>query len=66
MLNFVSTRASGSASAKLLSSWVAPSVYWRLGLFFLRCKTFHFPLLSCIRFLMTHFSYPSRSLWMAM
>ena len=52
-------------SAQLLWSWSAPSVYWYAGLFFLRCRSSHFPLLNFMRFLPAHFSSLPRSLWMA-
>lgn len=37
---------------------------WHLGLFLSRGRTWHFPLLSFMRFLPAHFSSLSRSLWM--
>ncbi|KAK4810721.1 hypothetical protein QYF61_007695 [Mycteria americana] len=40
-------------------------VYWCMGLFLPWCRTWHFPLLNCMRFLSAHFSSLSRSLWMA-
>ena len=52
-------------SAKLLSSWVVPSLYWCLGLFLSSCKALHFSLLNCVSFLLARFSSLSWSLWMA-
>ena len=40
----------------LLSSLSALSVYWCLDLFLPRCRTLHFPLYSCMKFLSAHFS----------
>ncbi|KAK4810782.1 hypothetical protein QYF61_008754, partial [Mycteria americana] len=65
MFNLVSTRTPRSFSARLLSSWVAPSIYWCLGLFLPKCRTWHFPWLNCMRFLSAHFSSLLRSLWVA-
>jgi len=65
MVNLVSTRTSRGFSANLLSSWAAPSIYWCMGLSLPRCRTLHFPLLNCMRFLSAHFSSLLRSLWLA-
>ena len=65
MFNMVSTRTSSSFSAKLLSSWSAPSICWCMGLFLARCRTLHFSLLNFMRFLSANFSSLQRSLWMA-
>lgn len=52
-------------SVKLLSSWVALSIYWYMRLFLPRCRTLYFFLLNFIRFLSTHFSNLLICLWMA-
>jgi len=44
MFNLVSTRSPGSFTAKLLSSWSAPSMRWCMGLFLPRRRTLHFSL----------------------
>ena len=62
MFSLVSTRTPRSFSAKLLSSWVALSIYWCMGLFFPRCRTLQFSLLNFMRSLSTHFPSLSRSL----
>lgn len=50
---------------KLLCSWMALSIYWRMELFLPRCRTCQFPLLNLMRFLWAHFSSLSRFLYMA-
>lgn len=50
---------------QLLSRQLVPGVYWCMGLFLLRCKTWHFPLLNFMRFLSAQFSSLFRSLLMA-
>ena len=47
-----------SLSAKLLSFWLAPSMYWCMGLFLPRSMTLHFPLLNFMRFLFSPFLQP--------
>ncbi|KAK4827398.1 LOW QUALITY PROTEIN: hypothetical protein QYF61_017803 [Mycteria americana] len=42
IFNLVCTKTPKSFSAKLLSNWLAPSIYWCMELFLLRCKTLHF------------------------
>lgn len=56
MVKLVSTGTPRSFSASLLSSWVASSKNWNLGLFLLRWRTSHFSLLNSMRFLPDHFS----------
>lgn len=51
MFNLLSFKTPRPSSAKLLSSWVAHSIYCCLWLFLLRCRTFQFPLLNFMRFL---------------
>jgi len=65
MVKLVSIRTPRSFSAKLFSSWVAPSVYCCMGLFLPRCRTLHFPWLSLRRFPSAHFSSLLTSLWVA-
>ena len=60
MSNLVSAT---SFSAKLLSIWVGPSMYWWMGLFLPRYRTHNF-LLNLMKFLSAHFSSLLRSLWM--
>lgn len=64
MFNLVSTRTPWSFPTMLLSSWVAPSMSWCLGLFSPRCRTLYF-LLNFTIFLSAHLSSLSRSLWMS-
>ena len=64
-LKLDSTRITRSFSAKPLSSWSAPSLYWCLVLFLYRCRTLHFPLLNFMRFPSVHLSSLSRFLRMA-
>lgn len=59
----VSTWALRSFSVNLLSSSMAPSVYWCMGLF-PRCRTLHF-LLNVPKFLSAHLSSLPRPLWVA-
>lgn len=49
--------------AELLSSWPVSKLWWCLGLFLTRCKTWHFPLLGFMRFLSVPFSSLSPSEW---
>lgn len=59
VVNFLSTRTLKSFAAKLLSSWLAQSLYGGLGLFLLGCWSWHFALDFS-----AHFSFLLRSLWM--
>lgn len=61
MFNLMSTKTPISFSAKLLSSWFSPSMYWCLGLFFHRCRTLQFSLLNFMRFLSTSLEFPPNS-----
>jgi len=65
MFNSPSTRAPRSLTAELLLNWSAPSMYWCVGLLLPRCRTLHFPLLKCMKFLSAYFFSLPRSLWMA-
>ena len=53
--NMMSTRTPRSSSAKLLSSCLVLNLYWCVGLFLLRGRTLHLPLLSFMSFLSAHF-----------
>lgn len=65
MFYLLTTRIPSSFSSELLSSWVAPSLSWCLGLLLSWCRTLHFHLWNIMRFLSAHFSSLSLSLWMA-
>lgn len=63
MFSLVPTRSLRFFSVKLLSTWVASSMYWCLESFLPTCRASHF--LNFMRFLSAHFSSLSRSFWMA-
>ena len=65
MISLVSIRTLKSISAKLLSSWSAPSLCWYLGLFLPGTGLGISLVLKFIRFLVAHFCSLARSLWMA-
>lgn len=50
------TRTTRSLSAKLISSWSVPSIYWCLGQILLRGRTLGVPLLIFVRLLLARFS----------
>lgn len=60
----VSTRMPRSFSAKLLSSHLASSLCWCMGLFLLRGRTSHLPL-NFMKFLLACYCSLSRSSWIA-
>lgn len=60
--NLVFIRTPRAFSVNLLSSWVAPSIYWHMRLFLPRCRTLYFSLLNLTRFLSARFSSLLRSL----
>lgn len=49
VLNSLSTRTSGSFTARPLSSCISPSMSWSMGLFLSRCRTLYFSLLNLMR-----------------
>lgn len=55
-VNLLATRTTRSLSAKLISSWSVPSIYWCLGQILLRGRTLGVPLLIFVRFLLARFS----------
>lgn len=55
---------SATRTPQVLFFWATPNLYCWLRLFFPRCKTWHFALLKCRRFLLPCFSSMSRSFWM--
>jgi len=59
--NLMTMRALIFFFEKLLSSWLATSIWWYLGSFLPRCRTLH--ILNCISFLTVHFSCLLKSLW---
>ena len=63
LFKVVPTRTPRSLPARLLSSWVALSIRWCLGLFLPRSRTLHSPVVKFIRFLSAHFSVPLRTPW---
>jgi len=65
MVKLLSTRTPTSLSAELSSIRYARSLYWCIGLFLMRCRTLHLPLLSLIRFLSAQHPSLSRSRWIA-
>lgn len=48
MVSFLTTWTPGVFSAEPLSTWLAPSVYWCMGLFLSRFRALHFPLLRSL------------------
>ena len=64
MFNSVSTRTPGHFSAKLLSCWFAPVVYWCLGLFIPMCRIATYINLSCCLWHLSTDSVPG-SLWLS-
>lgn len=50
---------------QVLSSWLAPSLYWCLGLLLSRYGALDFSFLNIVLFLSAYFFSLSRSLWMA-
>lgn len=65
MLNLLFTRTIMSFPDNLTSNHSFPSLYWCMGLFLHKHKIWHFFLLNSMRFMLTHFSSLSKSLWMA-
>ena len=62
---FLSTETPRSFFAELPSSWLTSSLYWCLGLFLPRGRTWYFALLKFTKFLLVYFSIPLRSFCMA-